>query len=192
MNFSGWIMEQEAKERNSPPERRGIAYIGCVLDESSQHHLIYEAEKFLEHYKHADDTKGFFGPNKGIPKSFSIKAHHMTIAFGSNAVVDDFENSLFPAFGAEVDLLVTDFAADKYCVGCVVRPQSKLPEIESGVPHVTIAHSPEVPAKYTIQLLKTAPLISLKHPLVLKSNLVVVYHNGTVWPELEHLAKGSR
>lgn len=187
LKFFHWLETLElTTDKNKPSDSRNISYVACVLDKNSKNLLLEEINAYLRSYKHVDGAKGFYGDNIGIPSNFSIKAHHMTVRLGGN--LDVFDMPYYPAFGSEVKLSVEGWAADKYCIAVLVKPDKELPNMNKHL-HITIAHSAEVAPKYSNQLLEHANWNKVRNNLVLNSYLVAVYRDQkTVWPEISNLS----
>lgn len=155
---------------NENPEiPAGIIYTACVLHKNSQIQLLSLAEKWL-----------FDRSGAGFQPGWVKRAHHMTIKFRpSNADVA----AIYPMLGKEVKLHVTDFAADKFGIAVVVKPEIDLPIGQ--VPHITVAHSKEVSPVYSNSLLANRANISpLPAETVLVGFLVAVLGNSGTFPDL--------
>jgi len=157
--FSNWLNSEEQKLPN-------FLYTAAVLHKFSQDRLLGDARKWMLEYSGHD-----------IPADWIIRTHHMTIKFKpSQADIDSIKQFL----GKEVTLKVTNFAFDNY--GAAVTVESNLP-VSNAIPHITIAHSKEVGAVYSNQLLADK---SKWHPI--KQNVVAyvlgVTGNDGTYPDI--------
>lgn len=164
MKFANWFENDEL-----PPDAKTIAYTGCVLFKQDQTHLLNECRHL---YLEATGTH--------LPVGWIVRCHHMTVKFKPSQ--QDLNNQFF---GENVELTINQYAIDPYAMAVVAKPTVALPE-SNAISHITIAHSKEVGAVYSNQLLSIAKASNnLKpiNPILLKSKFVAVGFDNSIWPQ---------
>lgn len=167
MIFTEWLDGREEGEFN-PPDAKEFEYLACVLHAASQKELIRAAQRYLE-----QQTGSL------IPPHWVGRCHHMTVKY---APTKGDMRALAGKFGKPFLLKVDAFAHDPHGLAVIVKGDINSSQ---AVPHITIAHSPEVGSVYSNDLLKDK---SKWHRYLeigdLYSVLMGVRKDNTVWPSL--------
>jgi hypothetical protein len=175
MDFKSWLnlteIDQTMPDEFAPPDAKGIAYLGCVLHRFNQ---VYLMEDLIQ--KLLLGSKG-----SGIPQGWVKRGHHMTVKFGPRSEdLKAYQNY----FGKQFSLKLTNFAYDDHGIAVTVKAPSEFKI--NGIPHITIAHSRDVGAKYSNTLLGTsANLKPILGDVTLISYFLAAMHDqNKTWPNI--------
>jgi hypothetical protein len=174
MDFKSWLNltedDQAMQGDFNPPDAKGIAYLGCVLHRFSQTYLMEDLiQKLLL------GSKG-----SGIPQGWVKRGHHMTVKFSPRSE----DLTAYQAyFGKQFSLKLTNFAYDDHGIAVTVKAP---PEFKVQLPHITIAHSRDVGAKYSNTLLSSsANLKPILGDITLVSYFLAAMHDqNKTWPSV--------
>lgn len=184
LKFGEWLTLVESEQIVTPgetapipvtqpqlPDAKKVMYTACVLHKYSQTSLVTAIQKMM-----------YEQTGSGIPKGWTVRAHHMTVKFGPRQA--DIE-AISSFLGKEVELQVTDWAHDNFGIAVAVKPKASFP-LGNDVPHVTIAHSKDVGAVYSNTLLADrSKWLPFEGSMVLSSELVcVLKDNISTVPQL--------
>lgn len=173
MKFTEFVQNKMSEQ---PIDVKDVSYTACVLHKIAQQELLAQAEHILM------EAEGISLRRPG----WLIKAHHMTVLPPQPSQGDI--TAAMPYFGKEVQLTVTNWAADQFGFAVVVRPDMALP-IKMAVPHITIAHSKDVGAKYSNSLLMSKLKWNPVKEFTLQSFYAAIGRNGNTFPNMDGLAR---
>lgn len=164
MKFTEWAELRNDEEENMPDARQ-FKYLACILHTASQKELIRAGQRFV-----LENTGSLISPH------WVGSAHHMVVK--SHPTISTMK-SFKAKFGKPVMLTVEAFAHDARCLAAIIKSPLPTP----GIPHVVIAHSPEVQSNYANDMIKDRSLWKRFLEIDdLYTYLLGVRHDESVWP----------
>ena len=165
MSFNEWYTIME--ETEGLPDAREFEYLACVLHIASQKELLRAGQRFM-----LENTGSL------LPPFWTGRAHHMIVKYRpNNKDMEDFKAK----FGRVFMLDVLAIGYDERCVAAVVKGM----ESTQPVPHITIAHSPEVSTVYSNELLadrsKWRRFLEISQ---MYTYFLAVKRDGSTWPSM--------
>ena len=132
-------------------------YVACVLTKKAQQELF----AFMRHFV-------------TIPANWKRIGHHMTVEFhnAEEAAQDGYFGESIK-LGQPFTLIATHYKMDTKGLALVIQRNSEL-KISNECPHITVAVAPGVAPVYSNEMLAMGDWITLPHPQMFDSYLVVV------------------